>query len=93
MLSLGILAFLPWTLREVLQKLRRSFRDCAVSLTLYMRANVLDAPYLSSLIILKAADAAANQRNARPRYNSALLRFRMPTFIGGFTALLNRASR
>jgi len=34
-----------------------------------LRANVLDAPYLSSLIILKAADAAANQQNA-PCYNS-----------------------
>lgn len=31
-----------------------------VSLALYLHANVLDAPYLSSLIILKAA---ANQRN------------------------------
>lgn len=50
-----------------LKKLRRSFRDHVVSLALYMRANVPDAPYLSSLIILKAADAAANQRNARPR--------------------------
>lgn len=74
MLSLrAILASLPWTLREVLQKLRRSFGGPrAVSLALYLRANVLDAPYLSSLIILKAADAAANQRNARLiRYNSA----------------------
>jgi len=43
----------------------RYFRNCAVSLALSLHANVLDAPYLSSLIILKAADAAANQRNAR----------------------------
>jgi len=68
MLSLQV--FLP----SCLGSYARYFRNCAVpsgtasvSLALYLHANVLDAPYLSSLIILKAA---ANQRNARLQYSN-----------------------